>query len=426
VVKGLEVRSRTSSFAFKDKPRNLQDVRERLGVNLVLEGSIMRSGKRLRINAQLVQIAGDVPLWAERFDRELKDIFAIQDEISRAIVNKLRLTLGTGQRRYDTNLEAYEPYLKARVLVGRRGFLPAQQAVNLFKQAIARDPSFAPAYAGLADAYASASMDIPDPLRPNVIPSATALGLTNVIPPETALALMRPAAEAALQLDPLLAEAHAAMGLLHSRTREWQKAEESFRRAIVLNPSLTAVYTNYSSSTLLPLGKLDEAERLLRAALQIDPLSLEVRRGLGALQISAGRYEEAIDNLEHVRAVDPEFPYVDLHLARALTFAGRLAEALPRWEVRKTEPGWQHWMAYAYVIAGRRAEVERMAAAHTHPLRLAVIYAALGDKDRALQALDRAADIVPHRVALVVRDPEMAPLRDDPRFAAVRRKLGLP
>ncbi len=414
VIKGLEVRSRTSSFAFKDKPRNLQDVGEQLGVNLVVEGSIMRSGKRLRIDAQLVQVAGDVPRWAERYDRELEDIFAIQDEISRAIVNKLRLTLGTGQRRYDTNLEAYEPYLKARVLVGRRGFLPAQQAVKLFEQAIARDPSFAPAYAGLADASASASTDIPGPLRPNVIP------------PETALALMRPAAEAALRLDPLLAEAHAAMGLLHSRTREWQKAEESFRRAVDLNPSLTAIYTNYSSSTLLPLGKLDEAERLLRAALQIDPLSLEVRRGLGALQICAGRYEEAIDNLEHVRTVDPDFTYVDLNLARALTFAGRLAEALPRWEVRKREPGWQHWMAYAYVIAGRRADVEKMAAAHDHPYRLAIIYAALGDKDRALQALDRAADIVPHRVALLVRDPEMAPLRGDPRFAAVRRKLGLP
>ena len=100
----------------------------------------MRSGKRLRIDAQLVQVAGDVPLWAERYDRELKDIFAIQDEISRAIVNKLRLTLGTGQRRYDTNLEAYQPYLKARVLVGRRGFLPAQQAVKLFEQAIAGIP----------------------------------------------------------------------------------------------------------------------------------------------------------------------------------------------------------------------------------------------------------------------------------------------
>ena len=269
VIKGLEVRSRTSSFAFKDKPRNLRDVGEQLGVNLVVEGSIMRSGSRLRINAQLVQIAGDVPLWAERYDRELKDVFAIQDEISRAIVNKLRLTLGSGQRRYDTNLEAYELYLKARVLVGRGGSFAAQQAVKLFEQAIARDPSFAPAYAGLADAYAAASTEIPDPLRPTVIP------------PETALAFMRPAAETALQLDPLLAEAHAAMGLLHSRERDWQKAEESFRRAIDLNPSLTAIYTNYSSSTLLPLGKLDEAERLLRAALQTDPLSLEVRRGMG-------------------------------------------------------------------------------------------------------------------------------------------------
>ena len=109
-----------------------------------------------------------------------------------------------------------------------------------------------------------------------------------------------------------------------------------------------------------------------------------------------------------------------------MTFAGRLAEALPRGEIRKTEPGWQHWIAYAYVIAGRRADVERMAAAHDDPYRLAIMYAALGDKDRALQALDRAADIMPHRVAQLVRYPEMAPLRDDPRFAAVRRKLGLP
>jgi tetratricopeptide (TPR) repeat protein len=368
----------------------------------------------LRINAQLFRVADDAPLWAKGFDRELKDVFVIQDEISRAIVNKLRLTLGRGQRRYETNLEAYELYLKARVLVGRGGIFFAQQAVKLFEQAIARDPSFAPAYAGLADAYASASMDIPGPLIPTVIP------------PETALALMRPAAETALQLDPMLAEAHAAMGLLHSRTREWQKAEESFRRAIDLNPSLTAIYTNYSSSTLLPLGKLDEAERLLRAAFQTDPLSLEVRRGMGYLQIIAGRYDEAIDTLEHVRTVDPDFTYVDLQLARALTFAGRLAEALPRWEIRKKEPGWQHWMAYAYVIAGRRADVERMAAAHDNPYRLAIIYAALGDKDRALQALDRAADIVPQRVALLVRNPEMAPLRGDPRFAAVLRKLGLP
>jgi TolB-like protein/Tfp pilus assembly protein PilF len=416
VVKGLEVRSRTSSFAFKDKPRNLRDVGEQLGVNLVVEGSIMRSGSRLRINAQLVQVAGDVPVWAERFDRELKDVFAIQDEISRAIVNKLRLTLGGGQRRYDTNLEAYELYLKARVLVDRRSAFPAQQAIKLFEQAIARDPSFAPAYAGLADAYAAASEQIPGRFGPAAM-----------VRPDTALELIRPAAETALQLDPLLAEAHAAMGLLSARKLDWQKAEESFRRAIDLNPSLTHIYVTYSMSTLVPLGKLAEAEQLLQRALQSDPLSLNVQRELAWQQLLTGRYEEAIDGFERIRAIDPDFPYVEIPLARALTFAGRPAEALRLLEPKKAGVGYQHWMAHAYVMVGRRAEVERLAATHDHPFRLAVIYAALGETDRAFAALDQAVVEVPHRVAVdLLREPEMAALRGDPRFDGIRRKLGLP
>ncbi len=190
---------------------------------------------------------------------------------------------------------------------------------------------------------------------------------------------MGPAAETALQLDPLLAEAHAAMGLLYSRKLDWQKAEESFRRAIDLNPSLTHIYASYSISTLIPLGKLAEAEQHLRRALQSDPLSLSLQRELAWLQFITGRYEEAIDSLEHIRAVDPNFSSVDIRLARALTFAGRPLEALRVLETRRAEPGVQHWMAHAYVLAGRRAEVERLAAAHDHPFRLAVIYAALGD-----------------------------------------------
>ena len=210
VIKGLEVRSRTSSFAFKGKQRDLRDVGQQLGVNLVVEGSIMRSGSKLRINAQLVSIAGDVPLWAERYDRELKDVFAIQDEISRAIVNKLRLTLGRGQRRYETNLEAYELYLKGHALAVRRNTSNAQKAAGLFEQVIASDPAFAPAYAGLVDAYAFMSMEIQG------------------IPSETALSRMRPAAVKALEIDPLLAEAHAAMGLLHSRERDWDERPDVF------------------------------------------------------------------------------------------------------------------------------------------------------------------------------------------------------
>ena len=331
VIKGLEVRSRTSSFAFKDKPRNLRDIGQQLGVNLVVEGSIMRSGSKLRINAQLIQIAGDVPLWAEQFDRELKDVFAIQNEISSAIVNKLRLTLRRGQRRYETNLEAYELYLTARAVVARRGTSNAQKAAELFEQVIKTDPAFAPAYAGLADAYAFMSMDIQG--RPDQP------GVPAPISSETALSRMRPAAVKAIELDPLLAEAHAAMGLLHSRERNWENAQRSFQRAIELNPSLTRTYTNYVTSTLIPLGRLDEAARLLEEALRADPLSLDVRRELAMVQIMAGRYEEAIANLQRVRAVDPSFPFGDLFLARALTFAGRLAEALPLWETRKRRAG---------------------------------------------------------------------------------------
>ena len=156
------------------------------------------------------------------------------------------------------------------------------------------------------------------------------------------------------------------------------------------------------TSTLIPLGKLDEAARLLEEALRADPLSLDVRRELAMVQIMAGRYEDAIANLQRVRTVDPDFPFAELFLARALTFAGRLTEALPIWEQGRDEPGWQHWMAHAYVIAGRRADVERFAAAHDHPLRLAMIYAALGNKDRAFEALDQAADILPQRVGLIL------------------------
>ncbi len=152
VIDGLAVRSSTSSFTFKNKPRNTREVGRQLNANLVLEASVLRAGTRLRINAQLVRAADDVPLWSARYDRELKDVFAIQDEISRSIVNELRLTLGRGQRRYNTNIEAYDLYLKARGLQAWRG--PAtRQAIDLFEGVIAKDPAFAPAYAARASAY---------------------------------------------------------------------------------------------------------------------------------------------------------------------------------------------------------------------------------------------------------------------------------
>jgi TolB-like protein len=403
VIEGLEVRSRTSSFAFKDKPRNLRNIGDQLGANLVVEGSVLRAGNSLRINVQLVQVAGDMALWADRFDRELKDIFAIQDEISRAIVNKLRLTLGRGQRRYNTNLEAYELYLKARALVDRRGVVNAQKAADLFGQVIAKDSAFAPAHAGLANAYAFMSF-----------PSYEA------IPFETAYSIMRPAAVKALQLDPLLAEAFAAMGWVYSYERDWPNAEKAFQQAIGLNPSLTPTYTSYSISTLQPLERFGEALQLLQTASRNDPLSLDVQREIGAVQMFAGRYEESIDTLQRVRAVESDFPFVGTFLARAMTFAGRPAEAFPF--VNKN-----HWsIAHAYVMTGRRVEAEKMAASNKgNPFAEAMIYAAMGDVDRTFEALERTAVSQPQRVGSLLIAPEMAVLRGDPRLAAFRKKVGL-
>jgi tetratricopeptide (TPR) repeat protein len=394
-------------------------VGEQLNANLVLEASVLRAGAQLRINAQLVRAADDIPLWSGRFDRELKDIFAIQDEISRAIVNELRLKLGRGQRRYDTNVEAYELYLKGRALVGRRGIPSLEKAAELFEQVLAKDPAFAPAQAGLANAYAFMSM-----------PGGSTLAF------ETAHSIMRPAAVKAFQLDPLLADAHAAMGWVYSRERDWANAEEAFQRAIQLNPNLTQTYTSYSVSTLRPLGKQDDALRLLRVALQNDPLSLDVQREIGEVQVDAGRYEEAIGTLQRVRAVDPDFPFVDSHLARALMFAGRPAEAIVLLEkldgrhlglAGKEKLPTPARLAQAYVMTGRRAEAEKLAVEYEDsPNNLAIVYAALGDKDRTFEALERMAVVQPHRVGLLLMYPEMALLRGDPRLAPFRKRLGLP
>ena len=246
IIDGLQVKSRTSSFFFKDKPINIREVGAQLGAKFVLEGSVLRSGEKLRINARLVRVSDDVPLWSNSFDRELKDVFTIQDEISRSIVNELRLKLGQGQRRYNTNLEAYDLYLKAKTLTQNQG-LPEGRAnllegINLFEQVIANDPGFAPAYAGVATTYG----------RLSITPRS--------FPPEEAYTKMRAAAEKALQLDPLLAEAYASMGLVYARDHNWQDSERSFRRSIELNASLSESRRDFAFSVLFPLGRLDEGD----------------------------------------------------------------------------------------------------------------------------------------------------------------------
>jgi eukaryotic-like serine/threonine-protein kinase len=406
-IDGLQVRSQTSSFFFKDRSRDMREVAKQLQVALVVEAYVQRIGNQLRINAQLVRVPDDVPVWSNRFDRTLDDVFAIQDEISLAIVNELRLSLGRGQRRYQTNLAAYDLYLRGRALVARRGPESAEQAARLFEQVIAIDREFAPAHAGLADAYATLSWAIDAP--------------------ETALAGMRPAAVKALQLDPELAEAHAAMGITYAREFDWEHATSSFERAIALNPNLSEIRTSYSASTLVPQGHAAKALEILDGAARMDPLSLAVKREVGIAQFLGGRYEEAIANLRQVVAADPDFTYAANVLARALTFAGRPEEAIALWESRPQPSDWERWLMPAYVKQGRRADVDRLLnlPRNAHPYRQALNFAALGDKERTFEALSRAAVAAPQRTAAVLAYPEMSLLRGDPRLDQLRKRFNL-
>jgi TolB-like protein len=236
IIDGLEVRSHTSSFAFKGRARDLREVGKELRADYILEGSILRADPELRINTRLVRVRDDVPVWSGRYDQNLTDVLAIQDEISRGIINELRLTLGRGRRRYETSVEAYDLYLRARTVSTG---LDGSQSIGLFEQAVAKDPSFAPAYAGLATAHAFQS------------------GLPNSDRTDE-LAKMLNAARKAIELDPLLAEAHDALGTAYARDGQWERSEKSFRRALELDRNRSLSYEDFSLYLLLPLGRIEE------------------------------------------------------------------------------------------------------------------------------------------------------------------------
>ena len=257
-VDGLAVRSRHSSFAFRDRTRDLRTIGEELRANLAVTGSVQRSGDQVRVTAQLVDVANDRPLWADRFDRTIAssgELFALVDEIARGIVNELRLSIGAGRRRYDVDLDAYEKYLEARELVERRGVLgPARRAR-------------APRPARRRRSRRSRRRTPREPTRTGTCRCAP---ISRVYGAGSARR-MRQAATRAIELDPLLAEGHAAMGVVHARDRDWKRAEESFERASTLDRTLTPVYTSYSLWVLRPLGRFVEAERILLEALANDP-----------------------------------------------------------------------------------------------------------------------------------------------------------
>jgi adenylate cyclase len=398
LIEGLAPRSQTSSFAFKGKPRNVREVAKQMEADYILEGSVLRLGNQLRINAQLIRARDDFPLWVGRYDRELTDVLAIQDEISRGIVNSLRLKLGRGRRRYETSTEAYDLYLRARALQLQRGLKAIDQTIDTFEQAIAKDPSFAPAYAGLAAAHASRSGSDRDGRDIDV-------------------SKMREAVEKALQLDPMLAEAHDARGMVYARDAQWEEAEKSFRRALELDPNRSLSRTDVALNLLLPLGRIEEAVAQARLAEKSDPLSPQVEGDFAYTLLSAGRFEEAAAHCSSRGDC----------LGRALLGQGKIDQA-----VRALEAGLKDGtttageLGYAYARQGRREEAEKFSEAARSPIGQARIFTALGDKDRAFEALNRALSSGPVRIGRNLTWWEFAPLRGDPRLKALRKKIGLP
>src|SRR5215510_2219544 len=403
VIEGLAVRSRTSSFVFKNAPRNLGEVGKQLDVDYVVEGSVLRDGGRLRINAQLVRVRDDFMLWSGRFDRELTDIFAIQDEISRAVVNNLRLRLGHTRRRYETSLEAYDLYLQAQALPlpGPPGIV----RIGTFEQAIEKDPSFAPAYAGLASTYAMRSIAFPENHSPDELQK------------------MRAAAEKAIELDPLLAEAHEALALVDSRHGQWKQAEKSFRYAIQLDPNRSITYTDFARYLLKVLKRNDEAIQLLRITKHADPLSPEVQSAMGILLIATGRFNEAD---EHCHKMSADDALKNVCLARVQLGQENFSEAIQLLIEGDRNPNVQGFLGYAYARAGHRDQAEKMAAASAYANENALIFAGLGDKERTFEALDQMAMLGPQRIGTYLNLPELGLLRGDPRLKAFRKKVGLP
>jgi tetratricopeptide (TPR) repeat protein len=311
-------------------------------------------------------------------------------------------------------LDTYGLYVEARALAERQGTDDPLRAVTLFEQIIASNQEYAPAHAGLVLAYAYLSMT---PYQ----------GLSF----QQAHGAMRAAAIEAIRLDPSLAEAQAARAWVHARELEWDQAERSFRRAIALNPRLVFAYTSLSFSTLQPLGRAADAERLLRDAERIAPASAEVQRELGRVLLQDGRPAEAIAVLEPLRDKETGLPFVELTLARALTLAGRAEESLPILERRRQRlmdptDAPDPWLSWAYVALDRRADAEQLARDYDHlPFRRAIINGALGRADRMFHGLEEMFGREPQRLALLLRAPELAAYRSDARFHSLLRRLNL-
>ena len=414
-IDGLRVASRSSVFALKGKPADVRAIGAMLGATFVIEGSVRVAGNRLRVTAQLASTEDGRLLWSQRFDRTLEDVFAIQEEIARTIVDTLRATsiAGLGApalRRHTTNLDAYQLYLKGRYLWNKRTQAGVAEAIEVFKQAIAADPRYAQAYAGLSDAYAL-SLDY------------------RSVPVAEGFAHAKEYALRAIALDETVAEAHSSLAwALFINEWNWAEAGREFRRAIELDPSYASAHQWYGF-LLVALGNITDAVAEVHRAHELDPVSISIRRSVGFMYYYARRFDQAVYWLERAAAQDPGQD--ETHRVLGLTYAmqERWAEAEQqmRTAVSLQPAGTYSPAMLAYVLArtGRTDEARavqrdieaRARTDYVSPVAFATMHLGFGEWDQAFDQMDRARAERRGWMAYLRVNPIVDPLRDHPRFA---------
>ena len=425
-IDALHVASRTSSFYFKGKTLEMREIAERLRVTTLLEGSVRRAGNRVRITAQLIDVAKDEHLWSERYDREIEDIFAIQDEIARTIADRLKVSLEHGAdtplvKPHTENLEAYRLYLKGRSLLYKRG-LAIPRGLECFKRAVALDPDYALADAGLADGN-------------------TTLGYSGFAPGKETMPQAKEAAAKALELAPDLAEAHnafAIVSLLHDR--DWQTAERAFRRALELNPRYGQARAWYGVFYLqLVAGRFEEGLAEMRRCVEIDPLSSYNVNVLAAALGLAGYHKEAIDQAVKATELDPDAFLARWILQVLYGWASRYPEAEQAGEDALAISGRHPWamatLAATYGKWGKREKASaiyeelkaRTGREYVQPSMFAIAALGAGLLDEAVALFSRAyEERDPWLTVLASHWPEFPPLREDPRVQEIIAKMGYP
>jgi len=417
-VPKLRVIARTSSFAFKGEKVDLGDVARKLHVASILEGSVRKAGDTVRITVQLIRASDSSHLWSEDYDRKLTDVFKVQDEIAAAVVEQLKIKLLPNQQvtnaHRTANTEAYNQYLLGNQFYNRGTVDGYRRAATAFRQAVALDPGYAAAHAGLAYAEAYAA-DFAETA------AESAAGM------QRALA----AADKAIALVPDLADGYAARGFLRSQfTWDWVAGQADLEKALALDPGDSFVQRRYGI-LLWSLGRAPEAIAAMRKAIELDPLSSGAWSNLGAIQFASGQLPAAREALNRALAFNPESNLANFYLGMVELFEGHAQEALTPFR-RAGEPFSQFGIAMAEHTLGHAREAQQALDeviakdAHDGAYQIAGVYGWRGETDKTFEWLERAYAQHDGGIAVIKTDPLLKSVRGDPRFAAMVKKLGLP